>query len=67
MYLLLWSASYLGGEGLSTYTVRGEGALREVEDIGTQFVVTSNEKSFVSADKYVTYGEGLRADILLLF
>ena len=53
-------------EGISAYTVRGEGLSRNVEDLTTNFILAGNDKSYVSADKYMTHGERLRSAVAFL-
>ena len=46
-------------EGFTTYAVRGEGSLSDVEYLVIHFFVMCNEEASVAAVKSVTYEEGL--------
>ena len=50
-------------EGFSNYAVISEGALRKLEELVTQFIVTCNDKSSVAEANYVMYGDGLRVAV----
>ena len=45
------------------YVVSVEVFLRKVEDLVTHSIITWEDKPYVAATKYVTYGKGLRAAV----